>query len=394
MIKFYKMDNFLILNYTPLNGIEWISQNFEKGESLHIRNTFFLKREDLHKAIEVDNWEEEVNFVIAELNGGYYQFKKETLGLDYTFRIQKDVNINEKMFIATKNISILRKIESVIKTDLSIGDADGDLPTVEFQRLIKTFPNSFELKKYVYHRMNIILNEYFAIEMDYNEDYNNYINKKQLSKEKNQLINIYAEYEFNKYTRILSRLQNMIKSEQSYTEKTWQLEILEILQLLYPKYISVFDEVEICDVYNNKKRRLDYLLIDSNGNIDIAEIKKPSESPIVSMTKYRQNHVPRRDLSGSIMQIEKYIFLLSKWGKVGEEKLTAKYKEHLPENFRVKVTNPSGIVIMGSEQGLSEQQLDDLEIIKRQYKNIMDIMTYEDLIRRLEQVIFKFSKQI
>lgn len=76
------------------------------------------------------------------------------------------------------------------------------------------------------------------------------------------------------------------------------------------------------------------------------------------------------------MQIEKYIFYLNKWGKKGEEVLTKKYKDELPKGFSIKITNPGGIIIMGRENNLSPSQKQDFEVIKRKYKNVLDIITY------------------
>jgi putative sterol carrier protein len=92
------------------------------------------------------------------------------------------------------------------------------------------------------------------------------------------------------------------------------------------------------------------------------------------------------------MQIEKYIFYLNKWGKKGEEKLTAHYKNELAENFKIKITNPSGLIIMGRTVGLSEEQIQDFEVIKRKYKNVIDIITYDDLISRLNFTIKQWEK--
>ncbi len=163
--------------------------------------------------------------------------------------------------------------------------------------------------------------------------------------------------------------------------------------MVYPKYIRVFEEVTIRDVYNQKNKRLDYMLVDSNGNIDIVEIKKPFNQSIVSQNKYRDNHIPLKELSGSVMQIEKYIYFLNKWGKQGEEVLTERYKDELPGNFKIKVINPSGLIIMGRENMLTGIQLEDFEVIKRKYKNVIDIITYDELIARLEHIIFKFKKK-
>jgi hypothetical protein len=71
------------------------------------------------------------------------------------------------------------------------------------------------------------------------------------------------------------------------------------------------------------------------GNTDIIEIKKPFNKCIVTKRTYRDNYIPLRELSGTVMQIEKYIFYLNKWGKKGEEKLTAHYND--PSSLSISV---------------------------------------------------------
>ena len=183
----------------------------------------------------------------------------------------------------------------------------------------------------------------------------------------------------------------MLADEVSYSEHQWQEELLQIILLLYPKYIHVFKEAPVRDTYNNKNRSIDYLLVDSSGNTDIIEIKKPFDKCIVTKRTYRDNYVPLRELSGTVMQIEKYIFYLNKWGKKGEEKLTSHYKDDIAENFKIKITNPCGLIIMGRTTGLSEEQIQDFEVIKRKYKNVIDILTYDDLINRLEFTIMQWK---
>jgi len=87
------------------------------------------------------------------------------------------------------------------------------------------------------------------------------------------------------------------------------------------------------------------------------------------------------------MQIEKYLFYLNKWGRAGEDSLTEKYKSELPADFSIKITNPGGIIIMGRDINLSHGQRQDFEVVKRKYKNVIDIITYDDLLRRLEFII-------
>jgi hypothetical protein len=84
---------------------------------------------------------------------------------------------------------------------------------------------------------------------------------------------------------------------------------------------------------------------------------------------------------------EKYIYHLNKSGNKGEDTLTERYKSKLPENFKIRITNPSALIIMGRDDDLSLDQRGDFEIIKRKYRNIVDIITYDDLLRRLRATI-------
>jgi hypothetical protein len=53
-----------------------------------------------------------------------------------------------------------------------------------------------------------------------------------------------------------------------------------------------------------------------------------------------------------------------------------------------------GIIIMGRETKMSKEQLEDFEVVKRKYKNVADIITYDDLIRRLKSIIERFEELI
>ena len=91
------------------------------------------------------------------------------------------------------------------------------------------------------------------------------------------------------------------------------------------------------------------------------------------------------------MQAEKYLFHLSKWGVKGEDILTKKYAADLPAGMRVRISNPKAIVIVGRDQisgaSMTGSQLLDFQVIKRKYANMMDIITYDDLLRRLDNTI-------
>ena len=62
-------------------------------------------------------------------------------------------------------------------------------------------------------------------------------------------------------------------------------------------------------------------------------------------------------------------------------------RDELPSGVEVRVTNPKAMLILGRDKDFDLDQLFDFEIIKRKYANIVDIMTYDDLLRRLETII-------
>lgn len=99
------------------------------------------------------------------------------------------------------------------------------------------------------------------------------------------------------------------------------------------------------------------------------------------------------------MQAEKYLFHLSKWGLKGEQELSESYGTQLPGDLSIRITNPKAVIILGRDalqarqMALSERQMFDLEIIKRKYANMMDILTYDDLLRRLNNTIESLSQR-
>jgi len=106
----------------------------------------------------------------------------------------------------------------------------------------------------------------------------------------------------------------MLADENTYTESIWQAHILQIIQLLNPKYIQAIANVRIPGE-DGSNRFIDTLLVDASGNVDVIEIKKPFDKSIVTEAVYRDNHIPLRELSGSVMQVEKYIHRLNRWEK-------------------------------------------------------------------------------
>lgn len=404
MISFYKNKNLLLLHYEPRDGVTWIKHRFEKLETIPLKKTFLLSIHNLTENGQDElnyNYDENpidgdgyVNFILGELIDDYYKLDRIILCLNNNLFIHKDIELKPEFFTAYQNISVFDKIDRLVMEDIYIGgNNENAIPIQDFENIISGFPNSYEIRKYTDARVSTILRNYLGTTTDAQKKYNIYMNKK-ISQVGENLLDSYKEFEYEKYKRILEKLQKMLVDEVSYNEKQWQNEILDIIILLYPKYIAVLPNVQIKDIYNDKFRYLDYLLVDSSGHIDIIEIKQPFDNCIMTFAHYRDNYIPMRELSGTVMQIEKYVHYLKSWAKFGEKTITEKYKENLPDKIEIKIRNPIGIIIMGRDNSLSEKQLDDFEIVKRKYKNVADIITYDDLIRRLRNQIEQFKNRI
>lgn len=392
MLKFRKEESRLILIYSSdYTGSNWIFERLDERDYVNLGNTFKVRQENLVNArpdvLDDSTQNDDIEFVIAFLVSEYFQFNKVVMGIDNSLYIHRSIPLERRTFIAERNISIFSKIDTLSNEDVYIGGSNENaIPADELAFILQNFPNSTELTKYAAARVGAVLTNYIGLNKNYQSDYSRYLNSKP-SKKGEDLLNRFAELEAIRYEAVLEKLELMLSDEDAYTEKQWQVEILQIILLLYPKYIHAFTEAPVRDTYNSKNRSIDFLLIDATGNTDIIEIKKPFKQCIVTKRTYRDNYIPLRELSGTVMQIEKYIFYLNKWGKKGEDTLTAKYATKLASGFSIKITNPSGIIIMGRENTLTVEQIQDFEVIKRKYKNVIDIVTYDDLLSRLKLLL-------
>lgn len=403
MITFKKIEKNIIATYTTRNNnIDWLLDIFKNDEEYDFQRTFTFSKKDLVKELtEIsDNKSDPINlfdevdpidFIFATLKDEYYLVKKGVLSNKIDIYIYKEIDITTELFLVESNISIFKQIENLINEDVYLGGPNKtSIQEDVFLELINSFPNSYEKKLYAEAKITNLIKEFFSTTKDINKKFQNYLNKKETNKGID-LTKTFKEFELFKYETILDKLIRMLSDENNYSENQWQKEILQIILLLYPKYILVFTEVPI-KANDIKEKYLDFLLVDANGHTDIIEIKKPFENSIMTKGLYRDNYIPLRELSGTVMQIEKYIYYLNRWSINGEKYLTEKYKDRLPDNFDIKITNPSGIIIMGRENELSREQKQDFEVVKRKYKNVIDIITYDNLLERLKYTITQIKK--
>ena len=270
------------------------------------------------------------------------------------------------------------------------------MPISDFEKLLRAFPNSTELDRYANAKVARLLRDYFETTTAAEKRFEDYLNKRSSRETKAYDIPDVYQFEVHKYEFIRDKIIELLKDESSFSENEWRDLMLKFILLILPKYVCVLRNVLIKDFYsspgNLKNRYIDIALVDANGHIDIIEIKKPFENCLVSESGYRGNFTPRKELSGTIMQAEKYLFHLSKWGMAGEKDITSRQASHLPAGLMVKITNPKAIVIAGRSNALSTEQLFDFELIKRKYANVIDILSYDDLLNRLSSLIEKFQR--
>ena len=283
MIEIEKIDNDLVLKYySDLQPSNWLDKKLNSNESFLMKNVFSLNQNALIERVEHDSEEPEFLFRIGKLSENYYKIDKDVLGLKNDFYFFKDLEFDIDFFVAGTKISLLKKIDSNLKQSFYVGgEIEDSLPIEEFLNLIKLFPNTHEINLYRDSKITSIINNYFDNIPDKELQYNKYL-KKKLPTFKSKLRKTFKESEIIKYETLLGKLKFMLNNEINYNEHEWQEEILQIILLLFPKYIAVFKEVRFKDIYNNKIRRLDYGLIDFMGNLDIIEIKIPSENnPVI-----------------------------------------------------------------------------------------------------------------
>lgn len=398
-IAFERQDNELILTLTPERIYTYqIREVLNKGNEWRISRTFTVRKEHFRRE---DSRQNEIQFCVGAVYDEYTLIDRKVLDTEHDFYFSNAVKLNKRHFVAYRNISILAKIDHIADQDVYIGgnNAEGYIPIETFEFLIKKFPKTAELDYYAHARIAAILKEFYPNAEQHEIRFDKYMNRQEKSLSSVFCQNVRtvfrenAAIEFQQFTGLKNDLVDLLNHADGISEHVWQEQIYGLLRLLYPKYIAGIREVVINGVDRHDKRP-DFLLVDANGYVDILEIKKPSTQLLTRQSSYRNNYVPVRDLAGAVQQIEKYIFCLNAWGKDGESELQKRLSRRLPDSVLPKIVNPQGILLLGRSDQFNCRQRDDFELIKRQYKHIAEIMTYDDLIQRIDNIISALYKEI
>lgn len=375
-------------------GLDDITKRLDTEDGVSVKHTFLVTKDLLCEDIEDDDdWEETLRFYIGAVGEAYTQLDSEVFSTDHSFYFGNEIKLKPEMFTAYRNISILRKIDEVIERDFYIGgdwENHNGISKEIFDDLLKKFPKTAELDKYAHKRIAGIIKDYFPECDKYEAIYEKFVESKNSSyaSSVSAISKFNVQIELEQFTVAYQELMDMLNRFETIDEKQWQEKIHNILQLLYPKYICCAREIKF---YGGKKdKQPDFLLVDANGFVDILEIKK---ADIRMLTQYRNNYVATREISGAIQQIEKYIFCLNSSDKAKED-VSKKLTEFLPAGVEVKIVNPQGVLLAGRSNEFTDEQKKDFELIKRQYKHVADVMTYDDLAQRLRNIIASLEKRI
>lgn len=420
LIKFSVTEDSVILKYRVDNGDNsWVRRELNARGGVTLSKVFSFDIDDLIAGPDGDDTDiselfdgdADYQFMFATRADGYFRIEGRVFDIPNTVLIADEgLRLDRKVFVAERGISILRKIANLIAPDQVIaigGELTGSIPITDFQILIDNFPTSTELDHYAAARVATVVGDYISPLKDARAQYETYLSRRRstISSSSDHLPQtelLLAELE--KYTYIRKTIAEWLSDGAARSEGDWQKMILNFLLLIFPKYVAVLSNVKVADVYSSpgstKDRYIDLALIDASGNLDVIEIKKPFDDALLRRTQYRDNYIPTKELSGCIMQAEKYLFHLSKWGRAGESKLSQTYASAIPAGMNIHITNPKAMIILGRDRlpdgsaAFDAKQSLDLEIIKRKYANMIDVMTYDDLLRRLDNIIAALRKRV
>ncbi len=169
--------------------------------------------------------------------------------------------------------------------------------------------------------------------------------------------------------------------------------IVKIFCLINPKYIMIKEKLNIVDFCNVRRNcQPDISLIDCDGNVDIIEVKSPNKYPnLFRKTKYRSHYVPCGELNGATNQLQQYLKSLT---KMSDKELQDKNPDLQKDlgNIKLRSIHPKGFIIFGrDEESFNDPERElkkiDFEIIKNTYSDIVDILTFDNLIERINRIL-------
>lgn len=157
-------------------------------------------------------------------------------------------------------------------------------------------------------------------------------------------------------------------------EATWGKFLRRNLFLVDSKYVGVIPELNVALA---SQRKADFGLVDTEGYLDIFEIKRPT-TQLLSKKTDRGNYYWHPDATKAIVQAEKYLHQAQRKAPDLAEAIRRE------RGIEVKVVRPKAIVLLGHTEQLTNLEMgEDFRILRQSLKNV-EIATYDELLTRLK----------
>lgn len=171
---------------------------------------------------------------------------------------------------------------------------------------------------------------------------------------------------------IIQEFEQMLS--QNHNEAKWANFLKRNLFLIDSKYVNAIPQL---NVVLAGSRKVDFGLIDSQGYLDIFEIKKPSTKLLASKPD-RGNYYWSTEAVKALVQAEKYLFNAERKAPG----LTEDIKKE--KGLQVEVVKPRAVVIVGKGRQLdNSKKTNDFRVLRQSLKNI-EVVLYDELLQRIK----------
>ena len=420
-ISFEKKDSQLILCYEPEK--DWIEEKLADDQEFKIYKTFSFSKKDLISKDEDSPIGYEYKFVFGEKVQNYFKIDKEKISATFDLYIDASLSIDQSWFVTSSSKrsryqdktgeeksssiygNILYAFKNFYKHDKLFIDIDSDsnfeddglhITQSTYKDFVKIFPTATNVK---YQTLSIFTN-LLKSELDvvnYEEIYGRYKSREISVRNKEDIkTEEICKQEKVKYIyakdQLLKSLERSAAGEFIHEDEFSKL-IAQIFCFLNPKYVKIQTKLNISDYTGARANcQADLSLIDCEGNIDLIEVKSPQAYPnLFRKRPYRNHYVPSGELSGAINQLEQYLKCLTKMTTEEISNKNPALQNEMGE-IKLKAVHPKGYIIFGRDSAsfngdnVNQKRL-DFELIKNTYKDVVDIITFDELIKRFERII-------
>jgi len=176
--------------------------------------------------------------------------------------------------------------------------------------------------------------------------------------------------------KVVNKFEQLIDS--NVTESELSEFLIENLFVIDSKYTAAVPEINLV---LGGQRRVDFGLIDSQGFMDIFEIKR-ANTKLLAQNSDHGNFYWHVQAVKAITQIEKYLFNAESKKDSLISDLKRERETEIPENL--KLIRPRAVLIMGhSDQLNSTNKKEDFKILRQSLKNI-EVIPYDELLQRMK----------